>query len=624
MAKELPTKFSVDLGEVVNNSIDSTRLIRKREQARKEAEFQRAIANGLSYEEQLVMREAQLDEEKKSSIADSEYMNTLEKSITDTKKLNRFNKYRARYAESLGSLSAGKINEEQYLSILKNQLSGIDDPELRLEIQGDIATAEGKLKTYNDTILSNQVKKAKYDGTKDALNEVIARVNVARAEAVINQNEDEVTAYDETLSALNSQLSSVRIQDSITDFQVKSSTRGINPIEKLSYINSEIQKADPNTAIKIGDRTYTSAQQFWSLERDNFLAGNSQIFGNFFQELNTHVKDTVDTATAKFGYPTQNILDDALQTFNDLRVKPEMTPFINRLDITQATAMSDGVEKYSQQLITATQGTSEFSFKQADAELQKIGARYGVDVTVNRVKLQNLSLSDQNIPEGAVPELDLKLPGVEGKPAAPAVPGATPITPTPVTPVTPSVGGIREVRAGDTLAGIAQEAGVGLTQLLELNPEFKENPNLIKPGQQIKLPGAISTPPTIAPIPTPTPAPTPTTPSVSAPITPKVGDVIPGTDLKYEAADIANLQSGAIPAPEVPKPVATPPTPASNYTGSSVVDYLKSIGEDSSIAARAKLALEKGIVKTEDEYLKAAQVGANAQFNERLLKTLRG
>lgn len=590
MAKNITTKFSVDLSGSVSSSIDAVKAIRKREQARREAEFQRAIASGLSYEEQLVLRKKQLEEENKSSFSDADYIASLEKSIADTQKLSRFNKYRNRYATSLGELSAGKINEEQYLSILKSQLNNIDDPDLRLEIQTDITAAEAKLKTYKDTILSNQVKKAKYDGTRSALDEAVARVNAAKTEALINENEDEVTAHDETLSALRSQISSVSIQDSITDFQVKSSTRGTNPIEKLNYINSEIQKADSNTSIKIGDRTYASAQQFWSLERDGFLAGSSQIFGNFFDELGSHVKNTVDVAAARFGYPTQSTLDEALQIFNDLRAKPELAPFVNRLDITQASTMNDGVDKYAKHLLVVVQGTKDFSFKQADAELQRISTKYGVDVTADRVQLQNLSLSDANIPEEAVPELDLKVPGEEKKPMAPS--GVV------VAPIVPTVSGVREVREGDNLTDIAKEASISVDQILELNPELRVNPNFIKPGQQIKLPGAtqpVSAQTTgtlpagtqpVSPSTTPTPTPTPT------------------------------------PVPEAPK--TAPVVPASSYTGSSVVDYLKSINQDSSVVARAKLAFEKGIVKTEDEYLKAAQVGANAQFNERLLKALRG
>ena len=133
MAIEIKTKFTIDLSTVVNNSITTVRTIRRREQARKESEFQRAIANGLSFDEQITMRENQLAEEKKSSLSSDVYIASLEKSITETKKLNRFNKYRTRYAETLGELSSGKINEEQYLSILQSQLNGVVDPNLRSE-----------------------------------------------------------------------------------------------------------------------------------------------------------------------------------------------------------------------------------------------------------------------------------------------------------------------------------------------------------------------------------------------------------------------------------------------------------------------------------------------------------
>jgi len=200
-----------------------------------------------------------------------------------------------------------------------------------------------------------------------------------------------------------------------------------------------------------------------------------------------------------------------------------------------------------------------------------------------------------------VPELDLKLPRIIPKPVV--LPG--------VTPTTPVVGGTREVRAGETLSGIAKEAGASLAQILDLNPEFKANPNLIKPGQQIKLPGVAPAATPVVPPTTQTQAPTPT--GATPPKTP-APTPIPGTP----PAPVTTT------TPATPKPVATPPTPASSYTGSSIVDYLKSVGQDSSSAARAKLATEKGIVKSEQEYLDAAKVGANAQFNEQLLKALRG
>ena len=46
---------------------------------------------------------------------------------------------------------------------------------------------------------------------------------------------------------------------------------------------------------------------------------------------------------------------------------------------------------------------------------------------------------------------------------------------------------IYSVQAGNTLSGIAKANNMSLKQLLDLNPELKSNPNLIKVGQKIKL-----------------------------------------------------------------------------------------------------------------------------------------
>lgn len=560
-------KLSVDLGNVVTNSITAVKAIRKSDQARKEAEFQRAIANGLSYEEQVAMRQAQLEEEKASSISDPDFVMTLETSIASTKKLGRFNKYRSRYAESLGELSAGKINEEEYLSTLKRNLEGVDDPELRLEIQGDITAAEGKAKQYKDVILSNQIKKAKYDGTRAALGEVIASVNTARAKALISDNQDEVTAYDETLSALNSQMSGVKIQDAITGFQVKSSTRGTNPKEKLDYINSEIQGADANTPIKIGDKSYTSAQQFWSSERDGFLAGSSQIFGNFFDELNTTTKNAINANAVKFGYPTQSVLDDTLRTFNELRSKPEMTPFMNRLDINQADVMSDAVDKLAKRVNSI--GTNNLTFKEADIQLQNIATKYGVDVSGYRLQLdenlRNLARGNVITRDEAVkmaPDVNVELPKVEVTPTTPTAPSTVPapVAPKPTLDVsTPPVQMDARTKAIQSLKDLGYSA-----------PDETEIQAAMRNTAAPAAPSAV-VPPAAATV---TPAPT------AAPV-------------------------------------------QSAYTGSSVVDYLKSKGQDTSTVSRAKLAVERGIVQSEDEYLKAAETGANASMNTKLLDALR-
>lgn len=517
MAKELSTKFSVDLGDVVDNSITAVKNIRRNEQARKEAEFQRAIANGLSYEEQVKMREKQLEEEKASSISDADYIAVLTKSLSDTKKLKRFNNYREKYATTLANLSSGKINEEDYLSVLKNQLEGVNDPELRVEIQNDIAAAEKELKAYNDTILSNQVKLAKNDNTVATLASVIERVTIARTTALLNNNEDEVTAHDETLAALNSKLATVRIQNSLQDFQVKSTTKGTNALEKLQFMNSQVQNADISVPVRIdrgnGDvKTYVSAQEFWSLTRDNYLSDD------FFKELEIDIKNNL-IVNSKFGV-TQGVLDGVMKTYSDLRAKPELVPFLTKLDAQQAGIMNDAATLWANNVVDIASQNRDYD--NADAQLQKAANRYRVDLTSQQITLRNRNIA--------------------------------------------------EVRAGEVKAGKIEPL---------LTPEIKEEGVITKPPEKpTTVPSAVTTPPVISKQPSvtttsavPSKPLVTTTPSVKeTPVTvgeapavpqvtelPKVGDLIPGgRGLKYEQADIENLQSGtpAFSTTSIVKPVS--------------------------------------------------------------------
>ena len=57
-----------------------------------------------------------------------------------------------------------------------------------------------------------------------------------------------------------------------------------------------------------------------------------------------------------------------------------------------------------------------------------------------------------------------------------------------------SGGGSHTVRSGDTLSAIAASNGVSLSSLIAANPQIRD-PDLIHPGQQVRIPGGGSTPP---------------------------------------------------------------------------------------------------------------------------------
>src|SRR5437868_2367007 len=46
------------------------------------------------------------------------------------------------------------------------------------------------------------------------------------------------------------------------------------------------------------------------------------------------------------------------------------------------------------------------------------------------------------------------------------------------------------VQSGDNLSRIAQQNGTSLNEVLQANPQFQKNPDLIHPGEKVNLPGA--------------------------------------------------------------------------------------------------------------------------------------
>lgn len=589
MAKELEKTFSVNLGQVVRESITAIQAVRRSESAKKEADFQAAVSAGMSYQAQVEYREQQLAEASTSAFGvDEGYVADLKDSIGSLKKLKRFNDYRSKYAEALGDMNEGKINAKVYRDRLQSMFDTATDPELRLEIQGNLSQADTEVKRYEDTILSNQIKRAEFDGTEKVLKGVIRKVKDARAKASLNGTEDEVTAYDATLSSLNSQLTTARIEDAVNDMTVASATRGINASGKLKTLNDEISRADEDSPITINGKRYDSAQEYWTSTRDLYLAGQgSGLFGDYFGELDNEYSQKINGDVARYGYTPATTIQSINQDFANMVVKPEFAPFLDRVKNMQSVAVAAAVNTMAKTVIDRAVYTGDY--KTADATLQRLGQQFGVDTQNFRLDLGNklnVAVNASIDATGEVPAEASLLPETD--------------FPVPTTDTKPTPGGVPEVPAtpsgaqGQNLEYITDQT-TGRTFFKDLNnPQdtYKEFFGSPPAGSAVTPPATETT------VVTPTPQ-KPQTPTPSKPNAPVV----------------------STPAPVVtPKPAAT----AVGYAGGSIRDFLASKGEDSSVTARAKLAFKEGLVKTEKEYLDLAATGSNADINTSLLKKMRG
>lgn len=505
-------RVSISLASVVDSTILSVRAVRAVEQAKKESDFQQAVADGMSYAAQVDFRNKQLTDENASSFTDSKYVSTLTDSISSLKKLSRFQIYRAKYQVSLADLSSGKITAQQHLSMLQDQIGQTLDPDLQEEIQGEITTATTAVKNYNDTILSNDIKRAQNDGSAGILNSTIQEVQDKKSIASLNGNQEEVSAYDNTLTVLKGQLGTVQIEDAMNSAQVTSITKGLGAFQKIDVLNSYIANADPSVPVTVGNKRYSSAQDFWSQLRDGYIAGSGTgVWGDMFSELSTYYQSTVNAAVARDGYATTMTLDSIKNSLESVKNKPEFQPYLERIATLESNALAYGFQSTSKAIVERAAFSGDF--KTANDQLLTFEKKYGIDAEAPRLQLAN-ELTTQALNQKVDPTAMLKETGLSPDTfiTPTTTPTANPLVPAPLTPNTPASagGGSHTVTSGDSLSKIAAQNNTTVAKLIELNPQYKANPNLIQPGQSVALPGSGGTTPSAI------------TPPVVTPVTPKV------------------------------------------------------------------------------------------------------
>lgn len=387
-----PTRLTIDLSTVVNNAAASIKKARSEYDSKLELEFQRAIADGMSYDDQVKFRQNQITELNASSFASPSMELPLQKSITDTKKLARFQKYRDKYEGTIGDISAGIGHNEAQLNFLNDSLSSTTDPQLRSEIIDNIQTTRKNIETDRQTLLNNRVTYATQDGTRKVLEDAISTTASAKMQANLNGNTDEVETRSAQLLALKGQLETVKANDAISNWRVTSTSRGTSPQEKLDFINGMMQTVDPTVPVRIGGKSYNNAQEFWVEKRTGFLEGTDQTFGNYFDELKGKLNDRVKSDTLKFGAPVQDSLDFVQNSLNDAAKKPGVANFADRLDPLRADILIPAVKAVTDKM--SDDASTNFDYISGQRQIENLGKRYGVDVTPSLTTLSNRALND--------------------------------------------------------------------------------------------------------------------------------------------------------------------------------------------------------------------------------------
>jgi len=402
--------LSFDLSVTIDGAISAARAEKSIKTAKVESDFQKAIADGtMGYEAQLAFRRKQLSDEENSGLKDPSLVASLETSIGSTKKLIRYEKYRTKYYDNYAEMNAGRMSSKEQLNFIKSQIGVETDPDLKAEMQKELAAAEKEVKSYENTITTNLITRATNDKTEQTLNAAIVRVQEQRVNASLGGREDEVISYDSTLSALQSQLSKVNVSDSMNRMEINTNLKGATAVGKLDLLNGEINRANSVTPFFDNNKRYNSAQDFWTQTRDNYLSGSGAgIFQNFTNDLSKGYDEVIKGSNARDGIVNSTVLSSIQGDFSDLKSRAEVQPFLNKIANLESVVLGTALESTTKRIVdftTATGGAKDFA--KADTVLKDFMKKFGVDTTSSQLDLADKLRQISSNPESK------DLPGLE-------------------------------------------------------------------------------------------------------------------------------------------------------------------------------------------------------------------
>lgn len=594
---------------------------------------QLVLENNLSLDDQLDYRKDQL----KRVSDDPTERKRVRGEISGIKDRIEQKKFSDKYLEKLVSYESGLSSIDTVLAFLQEQKNAATDQTIIDSINKEMANRSAEKFKLTSQLLSNQTEYAMKDKGDSVIDSQIARVNSAKTKALLAGDETTTSMLDLQLQGLTKAKVENGIEKDVKNFAVSSITGYATATKLLDAYNSKVSDSPSDVPIKIGDVTYSSAKEFWTYKRDSYVTDQSS--SGFFTRLGDEVKTKINVANSKNAL-TANLLSDYSKEFSSLAGRPELAGFENKIETGKQDALQSGTN-----LITSTitdRYSVDYDINKAMSSLNdlkvlgvNVDSAYAKIITAgasikkgqvdNILSAAQIALSNnpemtpeqalnQAIATGAgtvlspeeltkksektitseaaktaggetgVPDTRTTI-GADGKAvAAPSVPTPPVGVAQPQVQVQNAEAGTKSitVKPGETLSAIAlRELGSAakFNEIAALNNIT--DPNKIQVGTVLKIPGVV-----VQPAAAPT---TPTAPQAAAPTV---------------------AQPQPTPAPVAP----TPKAPSAPYQGSSIVDYLGNVGQDSSFANRQKIAKEKGIV----------DYAGTADQNLKLLKTLRG
>jgi len=372
-------QIATNLGTYISSLSNLLYQNRERKNLEDERKFSESVLNdNLDLDQQLNYRERQL---KKISKTDRSEIKRIKEEISNLKDQIEQKKFSDDYLEQLTNQNAGVQSTETTINWLNKTLLKTTD----IAIKSNIKTELNKLKTnlyeQKKSIIASNTTYAVNSRGIEVIDKQIKKVNDSRVEALDSGNNDYVSILDLQLQSLQKAKAETQISNVLTQLSV-STVSGNSALGLLNEFNKQIENADINTPINIGNARYESAKEFWETKRGDYLSDRSGE--GFFSRYDIELSDKLVYKSTK-NILNNDSFEDVTKWYDNLKERPEMQTYIDKIDQDKQKSLKTTADLRSNDILN--QFAIKSDVKKALSELAFIQDTYGVNQSLNYQKI---------------------------------------------------------------------------------------------------------------------------------------------------------------------------------------------------------------------------------------------
>lgn len=351
-----------------------------------EDKFNRAVLeNDLPLEDQIEWRQAQLAKVGN----DKDEKRRIEQDISALKERKIQEDFDNAYLQQITDMNAGLQGVESTISFLNNELRKTKDSAMKTKIKTELSLLKKKKFENQQSMLANQTTYAQNSQSESIIQKQIKQVNASRVRALESGQDEYASVLDLQLQSLNMSLATAKISKTMTDLSVATAT-GQSAVALLDSFNNEIENADPNTPVVIGEQRYESAQQFWQSQRTQYL--NDRSANGFFGRYQGELKEKVDYQESN-RLLSNSTLSQADSWYKEIETRPELADYQERLVQDKQQALQYTGDKRANQALAKF--SQDLDAANALDELAYMQDQYGINLSSQFQQVIKTSASEK-------------------------------------------------------------------------------------------------------------------------------------------------------------------------------------------------------------------------------------